>query len=571
MKRKACNSALPAAIDLKYSLHQILYFTLNRQGLIHRISAVRSSLFPLHGTLHTTPHLSLSARVENYHANHLSDYLNRSEGQLLSYVLMRCMRGTLHVIPASKFDTVTAIYNRLDSSAAHARLSQFALTNQEVSHWHTEIRRKLLTGGPLSSAALSNSFKAKPTQAAAGTDEKGKNKDRNASSRESQYSVMTHTSQANGALSQTNVGIILHHMLQTSQLLYGLASKTGDNSPKAIGSKSSKTKASTNAANHVSEKWKKNTRAYGYATLVKSDHEDGVHDISSKSKTAPPTHHIAIETETHDAPRRKLSEESALRSLMLWYFDLYSPASLADFTWWSSRGVRESRALLQSLLQEGKLVQIVVAGMPQDLFILSSLQEELIQVTGGPSEGGKHNSCSNTLVGVRFLPYEDALIKAYKETRYRFFPVQEHVDSDSSRNSGSTNDNPECIYIADEAIEECAMWKGEAMPTIWMDGRIIGGWKWNNSQNPSLRLYFPPPKQEKFSDLTESSIGSLARKRAKVTATTATNATKTNLDNNAVPVVPELIKARLQPELKILCSMLGIDVAEVTYTNGCVR
>jgi len=481
MKRKACalSAAGVAKSDqpLSYSLKQILQFTLQRQGLITRNASIGPELFPLHGTSHTTPHLSLLARVDNYQKKHLTDYLNQSEGNRLSYVLLRCMRGTLHVVPASQFDTVTAVYNRIDNVAADTRLNQFALTENEVRFWKEQIRKRLLTEGPVTSATLANSFKPKSKSGC----DKGDNRTM------TKYPVTMVTSKKDERLKQSTVGIVLNHMMWTSQVLFGL----------------------TDAAANVStggDRWKKNGRSYGYATLVKSH-----------------TCHSDMEIDTNDSPRRQLAEAAALRDLAVWYFELYSPASPADFAWWAGRGLRECRALLHGLREEGLLTPVRVVGMSQEMLILASLQQELDCASG------------TELTGVRFLPYEDALIKAYKETRYRFFAKQ-------------TTDT-ECM--ADSAVERCIMWKGEAMPSIWVDGQIVGGWRWSNSvASPSLDVFFPPPTTDIL--VRTCSIGS-------------------GVDINEGSVVPASLKTRILPELKLLCEMVGIDVADVSFAFGTVR
>jgi hypothetical protein len=65
---------------------------------------------------------------------------------------------------------------------------------------------------------------------------------------------------------------------------------------------------------------------------------------------------------------------------------------------------------------------------------------------------------------VRLLPYEDALIKAYKATRYRFYD--------------------EAQLAGDVAFTS----SGEAYPTVWVDGRVIGIWSWNRKPNEPMTI-----------------------------------------------------------------------------------
>ena len=70
---------------------------------------------------------------------------------------------------------------------------------------------------------------------------------------------------------------------------------------------------------------------------------------------------------------------------------------------------------------------------------------------------------------MRLLPYEDALLKAYKETRYRFF--------------GFDPASPALKHV----INGC----GEAVPCILVDGEVIGTWSWNSKPNQPIVLRLP--------------------------------------------------------------------------------
>jgi len=65
---------------------------------------------------------------------------------------------------------------------------------------------------------------------------------------------------------------------------------------------------------------------------------------------------------------------------------------------------------------------------------------------------------------VRFLPYEDAILKAYKATRNRFYGFSQTLPGVESRG-------------------------GEALPTIWLNGQVIGWWEWTNKKNAPMIMH----------------------------------------------------------------------------------
>jgi len=81
-----------------------------------------------------------------------------------------------------------------------------------------------------------------------------------------------------------------------------------------------------------------------------------------------------------------------------WYLDRYGPATLHDFRWWAGKSVTEARAMLDSLGPE--ITQISVDGFEKPMMMLTSRWEELQRAA---------DTCTPMC---RFLPYEDALLKA---------------------------------------------------------------------------------------------------------------------------------------------------------------
>jgi len=137
----------------------------------------------------------------------------------------------------------------------------------------------------------------------------------------------------------------------------------------------------------------------------------------------------------------------ALKHIARWYFERYGPSSIDDFIWWSGCAVAQCRSVVEELKEED-LELVEVQDMEEKLFIFKHQVEELSLF---PDEEPKMT---------RFLPYEDALIKAYKKTRYRFY---------------------------DKEFEKELFTKGgEARPSVWMNGSIIGVWKWTNKPGKDI-------------------------------------------------------------------------------------
>jgi hypothetical protein len=136
--------------------------------------------------------------------------------------------------------------------------------------------------------------------------------------------------------------------------------------------------------------------------------------------------------------------------LCRWYFDLYAPAAFEDWAWWSGLNMPRNRVAFDALSAE--LVQVKVTGITEALWMPPAQIEALAASEDAPPQM------------VRLLPYEDALIKAYKNTRYRF-------------------------YDADGLAEDIAITKGgEAVPTMWLNGRIVGIWQWARKADEPMSI-----------------------------------------------------------------------------------
>jgi hypothetical protein len=149
-----------------------------------------------------------------------------------------------------------------------------------------------------------------------------------------------------------------------------------------------------------------------------------------------------------------LSYELALVNLAFFYFERYGPASVDDFIWWAGLSPITCRVAVKTIQTE--LAHVRVAGIEEDLFMLRSQVDRL-------------KGCADVVPKMaRLLPYEDALIKAYKTTRYRFFGEKEDGVALGLRHAITKG--------------------GEAKPSVWMDGVIIGVWTWTNKPGHPISI-----------------------------------------------------------------------------------
>ena len=457
MKRKSSaisENAIVRKSTIVISMNQLLTFVLSRQGLIRRSSTVHSNLFPLHATSASTPCLSLSARVDNFQRDHMARFLTKSRYTPLAYTLLRCMRSTLHVVPSELYETVTRCYNYEGCSLAIDRVRKFNMPESDYKHLSKHVLDVLTSHGPMSTPSLTQHFRNMAS---------GKKKSTKT------VAVTSHTTSGRWSMTQSNVGIVVQALYSECKLFYGLHG-AGNGAP------------SDGSDTPAAAPWRSSTRLYGIASL---DIGEGALPLTPTPPTSPPA------AADHCA-------------LMTWYFDMYSPATLKDYVWWAGKTVTESRRALSELLDTGVLVEIEVEKMPYPMYALATHIPALRQAS------------DSMPVAVRFLPYEDAIIKAYKETRFRFFHRASDLSLPPCSSSGT---NLEC----DSAVENLVMVRGEAMPTVWVDGQIVGKWQWS-------------------ADTKKTSPGGI-------------------VITTLIELSPA-IKARLKDELEIVGELLGLDVTK---------
>jgi hypothetical protein len=167
-----------------------------------------------------------------------------------------------------------------------------------------------------------------------------------------------------------------------------------------------------------------------------------------------------------------MSRERGAELLMAAYLDRYGPVSMRDATWWSALARRD---IEQAWVRAGaKLVELVVsAWSPYPMVMSADRFTEFTQAA--PQQ-----------TGVNFLAHEDVALKAYFETRAR--------------------------YLGDLAASKAFNQIGEVLPTVMVDGQVVGTWAWENKAR-RLRHRLAP---RMVSDSTRPQVRTAARRMSAV-------------------------------------------------------
>lgn|GEM_PF-5735874 len=134
------------------------------------------------------------------------------------------------------------------------------------------------------------------------------------------------------------------------------------------------------------------------------------------------------------------------------YMQTYAPATQADWVWWSGLPEDQATTAFEALKPDLTEVEVTLQDIPTKLWIL---KDDLEALESSPDEVPEM---------VRLLPSDDHLLKAYKDTRQRFYDVE-----------GLAED------IAFNRYDS-------AFPTIWIDGRIVGIWEWRRKANEPISI-----------------------------------------------------------------------------------
>lgn len=153
--------------------------------------------------------------------------------------------------------------------------------------------------------------------------------------------------------------------------------------------------------------------------------------------------------------------EEATAVLIGAYFDRYGPASINDAMWWSALS---ASTITQALADAGR--ELLVLNTPWTSDPTYMFYDRFEQFVGARPQTSER---------ISFLAHEDVALKAYKQTRAR--------------------------YLGD--VPERAVFNqiGEVLPTVMIDGRIVGIWAWNETARrvePALIRGRTSPQQRKL-------------------------------------------------------------------------
>lgn len=135
-----------------------------------------------------------------------------------------------------------------------------------------------------------------------------------------------------------------------------------------------------------------------------------------------------------------LARLDATHQLILAYFERYGPATVKDAMWWSALS---RSAIEEALLSSGRaIVRLSTEWTTSPLYMFRDQFDEFRQDGGG-----------SFATGLNFLAHEDVALKAYFESRTR--------------------------YLSDLPQNRAFNQIGEALPTVLLNGNIIGTWAWD--------------------------------------------------------------------------------------------
>eukprot|EP01080_Neovahlkampfia_damariscottae_P009141 gene9141-1229_t len=163
MKRKATTSTKQTTKKLKESVlkiteKQLNHYTFKKQGLIERkeFEKIPNEYLPLHGTSHTTPYLSLFARMKNVSSDDISIHFT---GKQVEYPLKRCMRGTLHIVPTEQISAIHSVYGSKELLQDEEKIGGFE--HDDIEPLLKPILTILKEKGPLAAADVKKYINSK--------------------------------------------------------------------------------------------------------------------------------------------------------------------------------------------------------------------------------------------------------------------------------------------------------------------------------------------------------------------------------------------------------------------------
>jgi hypothetical protein len=148
---------------------------------------------------------------------------------------------------------------------------------------------------------------------------------------------------------------------------------------------------------------------------------------------------FALTADAYPGLNMDLERNRATAELIETYFDRYGPASIRDSMWWSGLS---SSAIVSGLQSVGReVIELRTSWADASLYMFRDRFEEFQRVL---------EISKSTL---NFLAHEDVALKAYFETRSRYMGT---IPGEAAFNQ-----------------------IGEALPTILLDGQVVGVWSWN--------------------------------------------------------------------------------------------
>jgi len=150
---------------------------------------------------------------------------------------------------------------------------------------------------------------------------------------------------------------------------------------------------------------------------------------------------FALTSRLYPGLNMSIPRATATRDLVYAYFDRYGPATLKDATWWSGL----SRTAVVDALNETEreLIELRTDWADSPLYMFTARFMEFRNATDA-----QHRT------GLNFLAHEDVALKAYFETRSR--------------------------YLNKMPIRRAFNQIGEVLPTVMLDGQLIGTWAWSS-------------------------------------------------------------------------------------------
>jgi DNA glycosylase AlkZ-like len=152
---------------------------------------------------------------------------------------------------------------------------------------------------------------------------------------------------------------------------------------------------------------------------------------------------FALTAATYPDLDMAMNRRTATVKLVEAYFNRYGPASLRDATWWSGL----SRTAIVTALKHTNrpLAAVTTPWSPSTLYVYRDRLEQFHRIDAG-----------EPLSGLNFLAHEDVAGKAYFDTRRR--------------------------YLADVDERRVFNQIGEILPTVIIDGQVVGTWSWDARQ-----------------------------------------------------------------------------------------